>query len=663
MYIPNLKLFKFSRLVVVCIAMTVIGLTYNTAAASNVKPTYKDYAALPSLKSVSVSPSGRMIAFVHSIDDKKIVKIFDLEKREIVAAFDAGEILPKLVYFVDNDRVLIRVEDEGRRLIGFKGVHDISNAFVYSIKQNKLRQLLTPGDVIYAGQTAIGSIVGISDDGNYAYMPAWTPKHRGSRHIRYSLVKASLGWKRKSPKLYVEGGINTINYFMNGDAAIAIERYAEDSHTYTVEVPDGKKWRVIYTNTDDMRPFNIHGVTPDKKHLVLLATDESTRHISCYTMRLSDGEISGKIFTSNTKDIARVVTDKNRVIYGVEYDGFSPTYAFFDEQVAKKVSDIQNMFPEQSVTISDHSPDWKHIVAHVSGSHYSGNHFLVSDGKKAIGIAEQYALFKGANIHPILKTAYRAQDGLVIPALVTVPYSQQTTLANLPAVLLPHGGPESHDSVRFDWLAQSLANEGYAVIQPQFRGSRGFGIDHWLAGRGEWGKKMQSDLMDGLDSLIKDGVIDKNRICIAGWSYGGYAALAGGAFDSERFRCVVSVNGVSDLNRMLKVEERTHWDSFDYYAYWKEVVTKGVLDEDALNAISPVKNAANFSAPVLLIYGDEDEIVLPEQSKRMYKALKKAGKDVEIVKIKDEGHSFSTEENREKAIGTMIDFINTHLKQ
>lgn len=643
-------------------ALVVAGLSLQLNAQASEAPTLKDYAATPTLRSVAVSPSGKMLAFVHTQEKQKIIKLFDIEKRKTVAAFDAGEVLPRAVYFVDDDRVVIRVEDEGRRLLGYRGTHDISNAFIYSLKEKTMRQLLTPGDVIYKAQTQLGWIVGFSRDGKYAYMPAWAPKKKGSHQIRYSLMKVSLGQKRKSPKVFTSGDDDSIDYFMDGkDKVLAMERFVEEKHQYTVEVPDGKKWRTIYETTEPLRPFSISGVSPDKKHLVLRAYDSDTGFISCYTMRISDGEISGKLFSHESKDIEGLIVDKQRVVHGVAYAGFSPTYEFFDEALTKKVADIQAEFNGESVTLGSYSPDWKHMVFHVAGSLYSGDYFLMSEGKPLLNIGAQYPKFEGEHLHTIFKTAYKARDERIIPSLVTVPFSQRKTLNNLPAVLFPHGGPESHDKLGFDWIAQALANEGYVVIQPQFRGSDGFGSDHVLAGRGEWGKKMQTDLIDAVDTLVKEGVVDKNRVCIAGWSYGGYAALAGGAFHSDYFKCVVSVNGVTDLPRMLKKEK---WDdvwAFDGYEYWKDIIGKGEIDKDALNAISPAANAEKFKAPVLLIYSDEDENVLPKQTTVMAKALKRAGREYELIKIKGEEHSFEDIENREKTITAIVEFINKHI--
>lgn len=198
-------------------------------------------------------------------------------------------------------------------------------------------------------------------------------------------------------------------------------------------------------------------------------------------------------------------------------------------------------------------------------------------------------------------------------------------------------------------------------MQPQFRGSSGFGTNHVIAGRGEWGKKMQTDLLDGVKAMAAQGLVDEKKVCIVGWSYGGYAALAGGAFNSSDYRCVVAVNGVSDLNRMIKTEKREKNRNIDVYAYWNQVIKNGALTEEELDAISPIKHAANFRVPTLIIYSSDDEIVLPDQSKKMIKALKKAGKSVEVLKIKKEGHSFVEEKNRQKTLESIIAFLKKTL--
>lgn len=198
------------------------------------------------------------------------------------------------------------------------------------------------------------------------------------------------------------------------------------------------------------------------------------------------------------------------------------------------------------------------------------------------------------------------------------------------------------------------------VFQPNFRGSAGFGADHVLAGRGKWGLEMQDDVSDGVLALVKMGYADAERVCIMGASYGGYSALAGGAFSPELYRCVISVAGVSDLPKMLKDTKnkygRRHWVN----SYWKDVVGDSKAERAKLKKISPVNSAAAFRAPVLLLHGDDDTVVPISQSVRMAKALKKAGKSVEMVTLKDEDHRLSTSGSRLQMLSAIDKFLQLH---
>jgi cephalosporin-C deacetylase-like acetyl esterase len=167
---------------------------------------------------------------------------------------------------------------------------------------------------------------------------------------------------------------------------------------------------------------------------------------------------------------------------------------------------------------------------------------------------EQYPDLAGATLGEVRTISYQARDNATIPAYVTIPPGVKPE--NLPLVVLPHGGPEARDYPTFDWQAQFLATRGYAVLQPQFRGSTGFGEEYRKAGYRQWGGVMQNDITDGVKALIEQGLADPRRICIFGASYGGYAALAGAAFTPGLYACAVSVNGISDLPGLIGQIER-----------------------------------------------------------------------------------------------------------
>ncbi|WP_426357766.1 alpha/beta hydrolase family protein [Pseudocolwellia sp. HL-MZ19] len=226
---------------------------------------------------------------------------------------------------------------------------------------------------------------------------------------------------------------------------------------------------------------------------------------------------------------------------------------------------------------------------------------------------------------------------------------------------MPHGGPEAYDKIEFDWLSQYLASRGILVIQPQFRGSQGFGAEHLLAGRGEWGAKIQDDITDSLTALSKEGKIDPERVCIMGWSYGGYAALAGATMTPDLYQCAISINGLSDIEEMLDFERKEYGEDSSTYRYWQEVINRKTLDDEFLKSISPINHVEKVNIPVLLVYGTRDKIVHPEQSEDFYEALKDAKKDVQLIEIKGEAHSFLKNESRLKTLTAIDAFLNKYL--
>lgn len=296
----------------------------------------------------------------------------------------------------------------------------------------------------------------------------------------------------------------------------------------------------------------------------------------------------------------------------------------------------------------------------VSGSSAAGDYYLL-DRKRNVAdrIAQSRPDIAPEDIGQVLTIEYKARDGLTIPAILTMPTNRQA--ANLPLIVMPHGGPESYDFVGFDWLAQFFASRGYLVLQPNFRGSTGFGVSFRDAGRGEWGGKMQDDITDGVNALIKSGRADPQRICIVGASYGGYAALAGGAFTPELYKCVAAIAPVADLPRML-IDERDEYGADHWLLdYWKDLIGDPKAERSKLERISPVNYAGKFTAPVLLIHGKDDLTVPISQSERMERALKSAGKEVEFIRLKGEDHHLSKSETRLATLQALDAFVGKHI--
>lgn len=303
--------------------------------------------------------------------------------------------------------------------------------------------------------------------------------------------------------------------------------------------------------------------------------------------------------------------------------------------------------------IEDWTPDFSALIARTSGNYDSGTWYRIDGqtGARTIIGLERPAI-QGQAIGKVSTFSYEAQDGLEIRGILTLPPGLEAS--NLPVVILPHGGPSAHDIEAFDWWAQAFAARGYAVLQPNFRGSTGRGTAFVDAGDGEWGRKMQSDKSDGLAALAEAGIVDADRACIVGASYGGYAALAGVTLQQDIYRCAVSVNGVADLGPMLRDMRNGPRDIFT------RSIDRQFGDRSDADAVSPRFSASRADAPILLIHARNDTVVPYAQSVMMFDALRDANKPVEFVELEGEDHWLSRSETRKQMLEATMDFVERH---
>lgn len=634
------------------------------SVAENKLPSLDIYANNPVISLMTISPDGTRIAYKTIQNDRDVLLIKEIKTGNTLGGAVLKGINAKNAYFIDNFRVILTVFVY-KNIYGFKGSSNVSVAFIYDIRTNEIRQLLKPGYGIYAGQTNVGAIVGLSLDKKHAYMPAYYGDQKGSNTHNfgeapiYTLMKVSLE-KKKKPRHVRIGTHDAIDFFVdeNGEP-LARERYNQKKAQHSVQSYMDGKWVTIFIENTPYRYRGFSGLTADRKFLVMTMRGDNGRR-QYFTMSLKDGTISDPIFSRDDADIESILMDVQRIVYGVKYSGFKPSYAFFDDKLNKTLTAIQNTMPDSSFTMVDHTPDWLNIIFKIEGGEQAGEYILFADNNFSF-LASSRSKISAAIVNAVKEYSYNARDGYKIPTLLTYPKASLGKKEKLPAVVMPHGGPEAYDKIRFDWLAQYLASRGILVIQPQFRGSEGFGSEHLQSGRGEWGLKIQDDITDSVAALSKAGVIDPERVCIMGWSYGGYAALAGATMTPDLYQCAISINGLSDIEEMLDFEKKEHGEDSSTYRYWQEVINRKDLDDNFLQSISPINYVDKVKIPVLLIYGPRDKIVHPEQSKDFYDALKDAKKDVQLIKIKDEAHSFLRNESRLKTLTAIDAFLNKHL--
>ena len=245
-----------------------------------------------------------------------------------------------------------------------------------------------------------------------------------------------------------------------------------------------------------------------------------------------------------------------------------------------------------------------------------------------------------------------------VPAYLTLPPRREAR--NLPLIVLVHGGPASRDTLNFDYWAAFLASRGYAVFQPNFRGSDGYGAAWERAGWRQWGGLMQTDVEDGIGPLARAGIIDASRVCIVGASYGGYAALAGVTLTPDLYRCAASFAGLSDLPEFLRQRAAQTGAESITADYWRLSIGDRAEDREALRGVSPAYLAERVRAPILLIHGTDDSIVPIDQSRRMLRALNQAGKNVRFVELRGDDHHLSDAETRIQMLRELEAFLTQH---
>lgn len=322
-------------------------------------------------------------------------------------------------------------------------------------------------------------------------------------------------------------------------------------------------------------------------------------------------------------------------------DGLKRHDYWFDSHYGHIQASLDASLPDHVNVLMGGSP--AHILVYSYSDVDPGRWYaLDAASMKMMRIAQRHPEIDPARMQPMQTLHYPSFDGTSIPAYLTLPGKPAKPA---PLIVLIHGGPHARDRWEFDSEVQILAAHGYAVFQPQFRGSTGFGKHFEEAGFGQWGLAMQDDITAGVHYLIDQKIADPQRICIVGTSYGGYAALSGLEKTPDLYKCGVSVSGPTDLERMGADRSDTSRS-----AVGRELIRLHIGDSasarDKLESVSPVKHADRVAAPVLLVYGKLDQRVPLSHGNHMHDALQDAHKDVQWIEFPHEGHGVALPEDR-----------------
>jgi dipeptidyl aminopeptidase/acylaminoacyl peptidase len=394
----------------------------------------------------------------------------------------------------------------------------------------------------------------------------------------------------------------------------------------------------------------------DDRSVYLTGVREGEHFSALYRLDLQSKQLE-QVHAFDNGSVASVITDfADREIIGVQGPGDRPEeyWLLKDNPDALTHQALERAFPQQRVTLTSSSDDGRWVIVFVDSDVNPGDYYLFDTTTKHADFLRAGRIWiEPKQMRPKEPFTLKARDGLELHGYVTRPAGD----GPYPMVVLPHGGPHAiHDTWEFNPEVQLLASRGYAVLQVNFRGSGGYGMDFQSAGYREWGGKMQDDITDATHWAIEQKIAAADRICIYGASYGGFAALMSAAREPDLYRCAVGYAGIYDLELMYQSGDVP--DSRTGVAYLERVLGSDVT---RLRAQSPAWNAQNIKAPVLLIHGKADWRADYEQAERMKAALEKNNKKYEWLVLSREGHGIYDEDSRREVYERILQFLAANL--
>ncbi|WP_428027289.1 alpha/beta hydrolase family protein [Altererythrobacter sp.] len=638
------------------LSMALLGAIATPSLAS--PPPLEAYGSLPEVEDAAISPSGQRYAFLMSAKGARQLLIVGPDKK-VLKSIAVGDVKVRSFDFVTDDlimlqrssteklghdfaqdkfefyqAVLIPVQQGGEMQLVFGDRRSLVNAvfgyygtrwidgrpvaFFGAIELRRSDRSNT-GYEFQHGRPALYSVDLLSNDSRH--VATWPPEYS----TRHWLVGAS-------------------------GSVIATLDISKNSGRWSIDGPNGK----IASGRNPAGDVFLVSIGKDGSTIIYGSRDETTDITHWHEVPI-DGSRPPEVIYDDV-DIIRIYRDRksgHMIGYVTETEQEEPF--FFNATATKRAKAIKQAFATYRNRMIDWTEDFGHVLVRTDGNHDSGTYFAVDlTTNRADAIAYERLAIGPDAVGAVSKVTYKANDGLEMDGILTLPPGKEPK--NLPLVLLPHGGPHSHNTEGFDWWAQAFASRGFAVFQPNFRGSTNRGEPFIQAGYGQWGRKMQTDISDGMAALAEKGIIDPKRACIVGASYGGYAALAGVTLQQGLYRCAVSVAGVSDLSLMSRIENRERGNS---------KIARRSLEEElgprsGYREISPRFNADRADAPILLIHGRDDTVVEYQQSQKMADALKDAGKPYEFVELKGEDHWLSLSDTRKAMLKAAVGFVMKH---
>jgi dipeptidyl aminopeptidase/acylaminoacyl peptidase len=603
------------------------------------------YGKLPEIEDLAIAPDGERLAVILTSDTGRKIVIRRFSDGAITSV-DAGPQKVRGLDWAGPDHLLITTSTTDRVDGAIGPVSEYFGLFDLDIPGRRLRPLLRgvkDGLNIVVGRPMIRVT-----DGQTRVFVRGVDFFQGYSEL--SLFELDLATGRS--KLVQSGHKDTADWLVAADGSpLAEALYNQAAGLWTLRLRQGDAWREAAARKVPFDLPQLEGLGRDGAS-VLVSDHQSgeteLRDISAanpsWPEPLRKAPEAGGLYDPLT----------GRLEGFFQRQGDERRFEFTDPAMAATWDKIARAYKGQQVTPGSWSADRSRIVVIAEPADDEPSFAMVDlKLKRSLPIGQLYPGLEQTDVAQTRPISFVAADGLGLSGYLTLPNGRAPQ--GLPLVVWAHDGPRVRDGLGFDWRIQALASRGYAVLQVNYRGSRGYGPALRQAGHGEVGRKMQTDLSDGVRDLAAKGVVDSKRVCIVGERFGGFMALAGMAFEPGVYRCAASINGLSDLADLASSLNRG--GGYAGLRDWSDQVGAADVRDPVWKAVSPAFHPGRVQGPVLLIHGKDDTVVPLSQSESMQKALNGAGKSVELITLEKEDHWFSRAETRQQMLTSLVAFL------